>query len=886
MIPIYIAFLWHMHQPMYWPGEDVMETEAAAHYGFSVLTVHLDRTGPYTAWPMDAVAQAMDGGLGSCGAQVSFTGSLMENLDAISGAGAGFSGWPDNWIDAASWRTGLGNPRIDMVGMGYFHPIMPLVDGEDAALQIELHRLGLETFMPGTVRSRGLFPPETGFAPWIIPALEDAGVEWVIVDNLHFDRTLADYPYRPEGNLFPPNRADQVSEAPVTWVNLSGLWAPTPVSAPWGYRPHRARYVDPETGAASEVIVVPAARYEGNEDARGGFGALNYDAVLSQLQAYNTDPDHPILVVLHHDGDNYGGGTDSYYHSNFANLVSWLQANSDRFVCTTIQDYLDTFPPASDDVIHVEPGSWSGADNGDPEFAKWNGDPGTDGYSPDRNSWAVVTAARNRTAHAAALEPYGSPGDVRTGTGNASARAMRWLLLAETSCYWYWDGAEGGIWDSHPTRAANRAFEEADAVIEAHAGEDPVGPTIYAPQREPYNPGELEWGTEPMASDFEVWTFIYDVSGVSDAVLRYRLDDDGVLDHANALFDAGGWCDIPMEETSPSPQTDPLPLHQASQYSARITGVRGAFVDYYVVCRDGVGNVSHSAVSHTWVGSDGGPGPEGLLYYPLDPTLHDEITVLSAREADLHWGINSWNRPPEVYWPAGTADFGDGHAVETPMIDADGDTMFEAVVGPFNDPSETVEELDFIFHYPDGSWSGTDIRVSVDNAPGDSPHVFLVSPQEGETVEGMVRILATASDNGALSSVSILVDGAGLADLASPPFTALWDTDAAGDGDHTVRVEALDGDGNLGHDEASVTVGGSSATECVIGTDASTDPFTDPADAVDVAPDGEDMPLDLEDGEGDPAAADADGVTDTSLDLPGEEDGDHGGDGCGCAMAR
>ncbi|MFH1437169.1 MAG: hypothetical protein ABIJ56_15790 [Pseudomonadota bacterium] len=481
MIPIYIAFLWHMHQPLYWPGENVMETEAAAHYGFSVLTVHLDRTGPYTAWPMDAVRAAMDAGLGSCGAQVSFTGSLIDNLNAIEAAGAGFSGWKTGWNSAGSWTTSLGNPRIDMVSIGHFHPIMPLVGHDAVELQIEMHRRALGEAFPDAARSRGIFPPETGFSPEMIPALSRAGIEWAIVDNIHFDRTLSGYPWRSGSNLFPPNRAEQLSDADPAWVELTGIWAPTAVAAPWGYQPHRVRHTDPETGEESEIIAVPGASYEGNEDARGGFGALNYDEVLSQLADHNTDPDHPILVVLHHDGDNYGGGTDSYYRSNFDNFISWLQANPDRFVCTTIQDYLDTFPPAEDDVIHVEPGSWSGADNGDPEFGKWNGDPDDDGYSPDRNSWAVITAARNRVETANDLEPYSSVEDVKNGTGNATAKALHWLMLAETSCYWYWDGAEGGIWDSHPARASNRAAAEADTVIDAHGGEDDTPPTIHMP---------------------------------------------------------------------------------------------------------------------------------------------------------------------------------------------------------------------------------------------------------------------------------------------------------------------------------------------------------------------------------------------------------------------
>lgn len=184
------------------------------------------------------------------------------------------------------------------------------------------------------------------------------------------------------------------------------------------------------------MIAVPTSTFFRNEDGRGGFGALQYDAVMSQLESYNTDAAHPILVVLHHDGDNYGGGTDSYYGSNFDAFVNWVNANPTRFVCTTIQDYLDQFPPAANDVIHAEAGSWSGAGS-DPEFNKWNGEP-TNGYSPDRNSWSVITATSNIVKTAEQINA--SSADTKS--------AWDYLAVGETSCYWYWgNGSENGAWD-------------------------------------------------------------------------------------------------------------------------------------------------------------------------------------------------------------------------------------------------------------------------------------------------------------------------------------------------------------------------------------------------------------------------------------------------------
>ncbi|MBP7127674.1 hypothetical protein KBD49_15045 [Myxococcota bacterium] len=694
---IHIAFLWHLHQPIYWPYEPVTATASAGRYGYDLLAVFLDRSGPYRGWPVDAVEAARD--LPHAGAQVSFSGSLMENLDVLAAAGIGFSGWKTRWQQGSGWTTSLGNPRLDLVRFGYHHPLMALVDPGSIRRQLALHaRTVTSRLGSSVVRSRGLFPPETGFSVEMIPALRAEGVEWVLVDNIHLDRTRPDYPYTPSSNLIPPNRADQRNtRGAVTWVPLRDLWAPSAVAVPWSYQPHRARYRDPATGSASEVILVPAARYEGNEDARGGFGALQYEKVFAQYEAYNTDDAHPMLVVLHHDGDNYGGGTDSYYHGNFQQFLDWVRSRPDRFEFTTVQDYLDRFPPAPDDYVHAEPGSWSGADNGDPEFLKWNGRPATDGYSPDRNSWAVLVAATNLVQTAQANQPEPPIGDVEAGTGGAMARAWHFLLNAQTSCYWYWDGAEGGTWDSHPTRAANLALDQVQGVL-AGTVRDPVPPTIYPPQRTPYNPGGIEWGTEPRPSDFTVWTYIDDFSGVAEAAVRWRIDPDGQVDE-DLRYDSPGWTATAMTPATEASRTDPAPRRKAARWSATIAGVRESLVDYFVEARDGQGNLGRSPVLHVWVGPSTGGGGESGPYSPARPCREDVIRFCWSRAGWLHWGIDGWKAPPASLWPEGTVAF-DHASVESPLSEqAPGRWCVD--VGPVR---ELAGQIDFVFHGRDGSW--------------------------------------------------------------------------------------------------------------------------------------------------------------------------------------
>ncbi len=709
--PIYIAFHWHMHQPIYWPYESVVETEARGAYSFSLKEVHTSRTGPYTSWPANAVQMGIDAGMDHFGAQVSFSGSLIENLEAAKQAGWGFNNWTSHWENAITQTTALGNSRLEMTGFGYHHPLMALIDYNDIRRQVQWHKEIMDSFFPGEY-SKGMFPPETAFSTRMIPALVDEGFEWVLVDNLHFERAARGAPYGDHSGVKRPNKADIRNADPGDWNQLNGLWAPTPVSMQWAHQPHYISQTDPETGVESKMIAVPASRYLGEEDGRGGFGALQYEHVMSQFESYNTDPDQPILLVLHHDGDNHGGGSESYYNHNFQNMVNWLQQHPDRFVVTTIQDYLDTYPPDPNDVIHVQDGSWLGADAGDPEFRKWLGEPGpypgAEGdYSPDRNSWGVMTAAKNIVETAE---------QVNSGHPDTK-RAWEFYLNGQASDYWYWDGTE--MWDSHPSRAANQAVEKALPVAES--GQDLTGPSIFLPQRTPYNPGEVEWdGSGVMPSDFEVWTYVYDLSGLESVTLRYRTSANQDVTQDNLTYtggpSTGSWNSVDMEGTFTESITNPVPTHKAKEFRASVEGYENVLIDYYVEAIDNQGNQSRSIIQHVWVGEETddngppGPGPGPgvqITISPSQPTTNDVITMTIGNPpttGKLHWGVNNWQQPIEDYWPEGSYLFQEtGPAVQSPFNVLENGSL-RINLGPFNNPEQDVSQISFVLSFDDGTW--------------------------------------------------------------------------------------------------------------------------------------------------------------------------------------
>ena len=121
-------------------------------------------------------------------------------------------------------------------------------------MQIRLHKRRLRQDL-GHRRAThsGIFPPETAFSTRMIPALVaegSSGRSWTTSTSIG---PRQNYPHTDASNLYPPNRADQINPDPAAtggaWVQLNNLWAPSKVSAPFGYQPHYVQYVDPDTGA-------------------------------------------------------------------------------------------------------------------------------------------------------------------------------------------------------------------------------------------------------------------------------------------------------------------------------------------------------------------------------------------------------------------------------------------------------------------------------------------------------------------------------------------------------------------------------------------------------------------------------------------------------------
>jgi subtilase family protein/Big-like domain-containing protein/fervidolysin-like protein len=98
-----------------------------------------------------------------------------------------------------------------------------------------------------------------------------------------------------------------------------------------------------------------------------------------------------------------------------------------------------------------------------------------------------------------------------------------------------------------------------------------------------------------------------------------------------------------------------------------------------------------------------------------------------------------------------------------------------------------------------GNGAVAPITVYVNNGFGDTtpPSLSITSPTAWSTVSGMVYLTVAASDDNAVSTAMISVNGAVVCSFASPPFSCFWNTTSfPSGGPYTVEAVVWDAAGN------------------------------------------------------------------------------------------
>lgn len=108
----------------------------------------------------------------------------------------------------------------------------------------------------------------------------------------------------------------------------------------------------------------------------------------------------------------------------------------------------------------------------------------------------------------------------------------------------------------------------------------------------------------------------------------------------------------------------------------------------------------------------------------------------------------------------------------------------------------------------DGEFIDTDtITVTVLPPPDTTaPTLSIISPSNGDTISGGISVEVIASDNVAVTSLELRIDGILQPAPMSSPNSFSWDSTSVSDGDHTLSVTAFDAAGNNTTQSLNITV--------------------------------------------------------------------------------
>jgi len=766
---LHTTWLWHLHQPIYWPDRrdwgtdhyeaawDTIQQQNAGrpHPSPEVLSSVFglaDRVAAYQNRPHDALESVL--GYANAGAQANYSGALMENVQSLGANNQlGYAGnWNSYNQQARAWTTSGGETRMDLVNFTYHHALAPLVSDETLEMELRIHIRQMQIFW-GTnpALSRGYFPAETCFSEQMIPILNKVGIAWTVVANNHLTRSCANFPLvlgSGGENCDIPNLADQLNPAQgasnYQRISIERGCAPT-AAMPFAFQVHYARYVDPNTGTNSLIMVVPSDQALSWRDSYGTWDL----GLMSNLAARN-NPAKPAMVLLAHDGDNSWSGGYSYYMQWVAQFAS--EAAALGYDPSTVEQFLQENPPDTNDVVHVEDGGWVFADGdfGSPIFINWHWPPSYSsssgsnvvdpslGTSGKADNWRVIIATENRvkTAQQIAgvtpnIDQVRDPGSFST-TPNAVELGWHYYLASLDSGFVYY----GCVGDEcqRAVVAQSNAVRNVNSILSGNPAADTTPPTVFPPQRHPWNPGGTNFGvqygyevTVATNTDFWVWTYAYDVSGISNVTLLLRVNGTNPPTSDQFKTYAGGsltgpWAASNMTKRVVAPGAGVTPQYIADYYYAKVSGITNAYVDYYVTAVDNYGNTYKSPIQHVWVGTAPGGSSGGnssgcngrVCVSPVPPAAGTPVTIqfspaggplASASAISIHLGWNNWN--PVV-------------SPDAPMTFNSASNYWEyTVTVPTN-----ATELDCVFNNGSGAWdnnSGANWVFSVSSTPQPPP---------------------------------------------------------------------------------------------------------------------------------------------------------------------
>jgi alpha-amylase/alpha-mannosidase (GH57 family) len=275
--------------------------------------------------------------------------------------------------------------NIELIGMGYYHPIFPLIPKEDWDEQLQM---GVDVFKKlFGKRPVGFWPSEMAFCMEMIPALKKAGYKYVIVDHVH---------------VHPKGENKVLDPFTPYWASFEG-----------------------ET-----IIVIPRNRDLSNAQESG----FNPEWFLQETERkifVSPAPQSPRLVTTWSDGENGGWFRQIDENSGFfgyfwSPLLKKIRSGDAKAKTVRISDFLKKHPPI--EYADVNTGAWNVASTSGYDFSQWNGSQSQKKAIEElikisKRYWELKNQKLSKSQ------------------ANQLGEARKFILDAETSCYLFWGEA-------------------------------------------------------------------------------------------------------------------------------------------------------------------------------------------------------------------------------------------------------------------------------------------------------------------------------------------------------------------------------------------------------------------------------------------------------------
>jgi alpha-amylase/alpha-mannosidase (GH57 family) len=274
--------------------------------------------------------------------------------------------------------------NIEIIGMGYYHPIFPLIPREDWPEHLAKGR-DIAQALFGQA-PKGFWPSEMAFCMELIPDLKKAGYEYIVVDHVHVQ----------------PEDAENVDSFQPYWAEHDG----------------------------QRIVVIPRNRDISNAQESG----LNPEWFLNELahkrQEGRTTAQAPLLTTWS-DGENGGwfrqmdpqSGFWGYFYEPLTKQIQQGQAPVEM---VSLSDYIAQHPPQRKAVVRT--GAWNVGSTSGYDFAQWNGS------EAQKEAIKVLFDMSGRYWELQRKKlPAGQQRHLET--------ARHLILDAQTSCYLFWGSA-------------------------------------------------------------------------------------------------------------------------------------------------------------------------------------------------------------------------------------------------------------------------------------------------------------------------------------------------------------------------------------------------------------------------------------------------------------